>query len=52
MNVPIPIIYFVDYFPSLENNQIWAHMRNIKKDLVLDSHGNLVRLDDIIFGRV
>lgn len=52
MNVQIPIIYFVDYFPSLENNQIWAHMRNIAKDLVLDSHGNLVRLEDIILGKV
>lgn len=52
MNVQIPIVYFVDYFPSLENNQIWAHMRNIAKDLVLDSHGNLVRLEDIISGKV
>lgn len=52
MNVSIPIIYFVDYFPSLENNQIWAHMRNITKDFVLDSHGNLVRLEDIILGTV
>lgn len=52
MNVRIPIIYFVDYFPSLENNQIWAHMRDITKDLVLDSHGNIVRLKDIILGIV
>lgn len=51
MNVQIPIIYFVDYFPSMKNNQIWAHMRNISKDLVLDSHGNLIRLEDIISGR-
>lgn len=52
MNVQIPIIYFVDYFPSLENNRIWARMRDITKDLVLDSHGNLVRLEDIILGTV
>lgn len=52
MNAKIPIIYFVDYFPSLKNNQIWAHMRDIKKDLVLDSHGNLVRLEDIILETV
>lgn len=52
MNVRIPIIYFVDYFPSLENNQIWARMRDITKDLVLDSHGNLVRLKDVILGTV
>ena len=48
MNVRIPIIYFVDYFPSLENNQIWARMRDISRDLVLDSHGNLVYLKDVI----
>lgn len=50
MNVNIPIVYFVDYFPSLENNIIWSHMRNIKKDLVIDSNGNLVRLEEIILG--
>ena len=52
MNVRIPIIYFVDYFPSLVNNQIWSHMRDITKDLVLDSHGNLVYLKDVILGNV
>ena len=52
MNVNIPIVYFVDYFPSLENNIIWSHMRNIKKDLVLDSNGNLIRLEEIILGKV
>lgn len=48
MNVEIPIIYFVDYFPSLQSNKIWARMRNLKKDLVLDCHGNLQYLQDII----
>lgn len=52
MNVKTPIIYFVDYFPSLTDNKIWAHMRSIDKDLVLDSHGNLVTLKDIISGQV
>lgn len=50
MNVEIPIIYFVDYFPALQNNQIWNCMRNIKDDLVLDCHGNLQYLKDIING--
>lgn len=50
MNVEIPIIYFVDCFTSLQNNIIWARMRNIKKDLVLDCHGNLQYLGDIIDG--
>lgn len=52
MNVKIPIIYFVDYFLSLTENQIWACMRNIDHDLVLDSHGNFVCLKDIITGQV
>lgn len=52
MNVKIPIIYFVDYFPSLTANQIWSQMRYIDQDLVLDSHGNFVRLKDVISGQV
>ncbi len=48
MNVEIPIIYFVDYFPALQSNKIWARMRNLEKDLVLDCHGNLQFLQDII----
>lgn len=48
MNVNVPIIYFVDYFPSLQDNLIWYHMRDIKDDLVLDSHGNLLPLSSII----
>lgn len=52
MNVKVPIIYFVDYFPSLMDNQIWSQMRFIDDDLVLDCHGNLVRLQDIISGQV
>lgn len=48
MTVNVPIIYFVDYFPSLQDNLIWYHMRDIKDDLVLDSHGNLLPLSSII----
>lgn len=48
MNVEIPIIYFVDYFPALQSNKIWVRMRDLKKDLVLDCHGNLQYLQDII----
>lgn len=50
MNIRVPIIYFVDYFPSLQNNQIWCRMRDTKYDIVLDSHGNIVLLDDIVHG--
>lgn len=47
MNIKSPIIYFVDYFPSLANNIIWCKMRDIEKDIVMDSHGNIVMLSDI-----
>lgn len=48
MNIRAPIIYFVDYFPCLQNNQIWKLMRDTSQDVVMDMHGNLVLLDDII----
>lgn len=48
MNVRIPVIYFVNQFSFLKSNQVWARMRDIAKDLVLDSHGNLAYLKDII----
>ncbi|MBO5478756.1 MAG: glycosyltransferase [Clostridia bacterium] len=50
MNVNLPIVYFVDYIPALQNNIIWQHMRNIERDLVLDCHGSLVYLSEIISG--
>lgn len=50
MNVSVPIIYFVDYISVLQDNIIWSRMRDIHKDLVMDCHGSLVFLDDIITG--
>ena len=50
MNVSVPIIYFVDYIPALQDNIIWSRMRDTHKDLVLDCHGSLVFLDNIITG--
>lgn len=39
-----PIIYFVDTFIALFNNELWFHMRNIQYDLVVDRHGNILPL--------
>lgn len=50
MNINIPLIYFVDYIPSLQDNVIWSRMRDIRKDIVLDCHGNIVFLNEIING--
>lgn len=48
MNVNTPLIYFVDYFPSLQANAIWRKMRDTSHDVVMDIHGNIVMLDEII----
>lgn len=48
MNITAPIIYFVDLFLSLKDNAIWSKMRDINHDLVVDSHGNIFPLSDII----
>ena len=48
MNYTTPLIYFVDYFPSLKDNIIWNEMRNTENDLIFDSHGNIVKFKDLI----
>lgn len=50
MDYSTPLIYFVDYFPSLKDNIIWQRMRNIENDLVYDIAGNVVFLQDVISG--
>ncbi len=39
-----PIIYFVDTFIALFDNELWFHMRDIQYDLVVDRHGNILPL--------
>ena len=48
MNVRVPLIYFVNYFPCLQNNIIWRKMRDTQQDIVMDQHGNIVMLNDVI----
>ena len=50
MNYTTPLIYFVDYFPSLKDNEIWRNIRNTQYDLVFDIAGNIVLLNDLING--
>ena len=50
MEYSTPLIYFVDYFPSLKDNRIWQEMRNIENDLIYDIAGNVVFLQDVING--
>ena len=39
-----PILYFVDTFVSLFDNELWFRMRDIQYDLVVDRHGNIFPL--------
>lgn len=39
-----PIVYFVDTFVALFDNELWFCMRNIQYDLVVDRHGNILPL--------
>lgn len=42
-----PILYFVDIFTCLFDNELWFKMRDISNDLVIDRHGNIFLLSDI-----
>ena len=46
----MPFIYFVDLFISLKNNQFWKILRNsnIKNDLVIDRHGTICFLEELL----
>lgn len=44
IDLSTPIIYFVDTFVSLFDNELWFQMRNIEHDLVVDRHGNILSL--------
>lgn len=52
IEMPIPLLYFVDNFTSLFNNKIWNKLRNTSKDLIIDVHGNIMNFDDIIKNKI
>lgn len=43
-----PFLYFVDEFTSLQNNELWYALRNIDTDLVVDRHGTIVSMSQIM----
>jgi Predicted glycosyltransferases len=45
-----PILYFVDTFTSLFDNSLWYSLRYIKKDLIIDRHGNIVPVINMLNG--
>jgi hypothetical protein len=46
-----PILYFVDTFLGLYNNDLWFRMRDITHDLAMDRNGNILPCTDIVQGK-
>lgn len=46
-HVASPVIYFVDSFLSLKNNDIWFKLRDISDDLIMDINGNVVSMQEL-----
>lgn len=44
----VPILYFVDRFISLKDNQMWFEMRPHKDDLVVDRNANVGLLSEVV----
>ncbi len=44
----IPIIYMVDRFVSLRENQVWWDMRRLMPDIVVDRHGNVLTVGEVL----
>lgn len=47
IDLKTPILYFVDIFTSLKENDLWFRNRDISRDLVIDRHGNIYTLQEI-----
>lgn len=52
IDIPIPLIYFVDNFTSLFNNMIWSKLRNTSRDIIIDIHANIIKFNDIIENKI
>lgn len=50
IDLATPILYFVDTFTSLYNNSLWYNFRDITHDIVVDRHGNILPVLDIVSG--
>lgn len=42
-----PILYFVDVYTSLFDNDLWFNFRDISNDLVIDRSGNIYSMEEI-----
>ena len=47
IETPAPILYFVDLFLCLADNDLWFKHRDISSDMVIDRHGNIHMLTEL-----
>lgn len=52
IDMAVPLIFFVDGFTSLFNNQIWFKLRDTERDIVIDKHGNIINFSEIVIGTI
>ena len=42
-----PLLFFVDTFRALENNDIWYYLRDVGADLIIDRNANILRFSEL-----
>lgn len=47
LDIGVPLLYFVDTFTALFDNDLWFQNRDVSNDLVIDRHGNIYSLVEI-----
>ena len=47
VDLSTPILYLVDSFDNIMDNKLWHHLRSNSNDVVIDSYGNMVFLQEI-----
>jgi len=50
IDMATPILYFLDTYRGIIENQLWFRMRDISRDIVADRHGNIFPLQELING--
>lgn len=48
IHMPQPFLLLCDSFKQIEENYLWLKLRIHKEDIVLDTHGNIFRLEKIL----
>lgn len=51
LNTPTALLFLCDNFVQLQSNSLWIKLRNNKNDLVIDSNGNVKKLNYLLSER-